>query len=431
MAGGARESFDVAVVGGGPAGMMAAIFAAERGARVVLLERLDDLGRKLRATGGGRCNLTNTRDRDAFLEAFGEKRRFVRPAIAAFDGAALRAFLAGRGVPTESSDGVHVFPSSGSAHSVADALAALLGERGVEIRTHVSVVRIEVADGRARGVAAAAGAWSARAVVLAAGGKSYPGLGGTDAGYELAAALGHGLVPPVPALAGIALGEAWAGECAGIVLPDVEIGIAEPGGTRRRGELLFTHRGISGPAALDLSGDVAAALLLRGAVPLAVDLAPGTSREAWVRRCEEWRRTAGRKRVRTMLGAAMPHALAERVASAAGLARDAACAHITRESRERLAGAIAALPLTAVGTEGFEKAMATRGGVALCDVDARTLSSRVVRGLFFAGEVLDVDGPCGGWNLQWAFASGRLAGIEAARWVASGGSFAYDGGGGS
>ena len=421
MAAGGRAAFDVAVVGGGPAGMMAAIAAAERGARVVLLERLPDLGRKLRATGGGRCNLTNTRDRNVFLAAFGAKRRFVRPAIAAFDGEALRAFLVRRGVPTESPDGVHVFPASGRARSVADALEALLAERGVRVCAGTAVTRIETADGCVRGVGAAAAGWEARAVVLAGGGPSCPDLGGTDAGFGLAAALGHRLVPPVPALAGIAVAEAWVGECAGIVLPEVEIAVAAPGGARRRGQMLFTHRGLSGPAALDLSGDVAAALRGRGAVPLAVDLTPGTSRAAWERRCEEWREMAGRKRVRTLLGAVLPRALAERLAAAAGLDRDAACAHLPRARRARLADLIAALPLTAVGTDGFEKAMATRGGVALEDVAARTLASRVVRGLFFAGEVLDIDGPCGGYNLQWAFASGRLAGVAAARSSASGG----------
>jgi len=415
MEGAARESFDVAVVGGGPAGMMSAIFAAGEGARVLVLEQLDECGRKLRATGGGRCNLTNTRDRAAFLAAFGDKRRFVRPAVAAFDGAALRAFFDARGVPTASPDGVHVFPVSDSARSINDALLIALAERGVVLRTGAKAARITVEEGAVRGVVTADGAIAARAVVLAAGGKSYPGLGGTGSGFELAAALGHAIVTPVPALVGLVVEEEWFGACAGIALPNAAVRVALPHGARRAGEVLFTHRGISGPAALDLSGAIATLLLAGPSVPIALDLMPGVSREEWGRRFEEWRKTSGRKRVASMLSAALPHALAERIVSVAELDKEATCAHITRESRDRLAALMTALPLTVKATEGFEKAMVTRGGVALDGVDARTLASRTARGLFFAGEVLDIDGPCGGYNLQWAFASGRLAGLGAAR----------------
>ncbi len=408
------ESFDVAVVGGGPAGMTAAIFAAREGARVVLLEQLEDLGRKLRATGGGRCNLTNTLDRGAFLAAFGEKRRFVRPAVAAFDNAALRAFFDARGVPTASPDGVHVFPASDSALSVSGALLGALAEAGVELRTGAGVERIERAEGAVLGIVTAQGAIEARAVVLAAGGKSYPGLGGTGSGFALAAVLGHAIVTPVPALVGLVVAEEWVGACAGIVLPAATLRIDLPGGAQCGGELLFTHRGISGPAVLDLSGAIAALLLVRESVPLALDLTPDISREEWGRRVAQWQKSSGRKMARSMVSESLPHALAENFVTLAGLDKEATCAHLTREHRERLATCITALPLTVVATEGFQKAMVTRGGVALQEVDSRTLASRLVNGIFFAGEVLDIDGPCGGYNLQWAFSSGRLAGIGAA-----------------
>ncbi|MHC5057759.1 MAG: aminoacetone oxidase family FAD-binding enzyme, partial [Planctomycetota bacterium] len=260
------------------------------------------------------------------------------------------------------------------------------------------------------------------------GGRSYPELGGRGSGYGLARAAGHGIVAQTPALVPLVTREQWPHALAGVSLPEVRVWIDLAGLRKRdvRGELLFTHQGVSGPAALDISGDVAALLKAHGGdldeAPLRVEVVRGMRRSAWEAEVERWRSSDGGRTVAALLGRRIPRALAHalsRLASEGGPdLGDAPASSVTREGRRRLAGVLSELPLMVRGTEGFGRAMVTRGGVDLGGVDPRTLGSRKVRGLFFAGEVLDLAGPCGGHNLQWAFSSGRLAGVSAAGFAA-------------
>jgi len=277
---------------------------------------------------------------------------------------------------------------------------------------------------RRRGVEADTGRVAARAVVLATGGMSYPEFGGRGTGYELARSVGHRIVAPTPALVPLVPSEAWPHELAGLSLPDVRVWMDLPKLRKRDvgGEVLFTHRGVSGPAILDISGDVAPLLNPHGGsrdeVPLRVEVVRGMDRAAWEFELDEWRSREGRSMLRGLLARRIPRALCEavlRLLSGGGTDLGSARASsVSREDRRRLADALASLPLTIVGTEGSERAMVTRGGVDLREVDPRTLASRQVGGLFLAGEVLDLAGPCGGHNLQWAFSSGWLAGSSAA-----------------
>ena len=402
---------DVAIVGAGPAGLMAAIAAAEAGARVVVCEQLERPGIKLLATGGGRCNLTNTADAGTVMARFGRQGRFMAPALAVMDGPKLRAFFAGLGVPTSAPDGFHVFPESNSARSVLDALLGRAEALGVRLVTGAEVTGLS-----REGLETSRGAIQCSRVIIATGGKGYPALGATGTGYRLAEQAGHRIVPPVPGLVPLVTAERWVERVAGVTLPEAAVWIDLP---KRRpaqsvGPLLFTHRGLSGPAVLDLSADVAGLLAGGSPVPLRVDLTPATPAEAWAARFDAWHRAHGKRLVRTLLAEHLPASLAAELCHLAGRG-DARAAEMASAHRLALASLILALPFTIAETEGFEQAIVTRGGVALKEVDPRTLQSRLVPGLFFAGEVLDLDGPCGGYNLQWAFASGALAGRSAAR----------------
>ncbi|HPD13692.1 MAG TPA: NAD(P)/FAD-dependent oxidoreductase [Planctomycetota bacterium] len=403
--------FDVAIIGAGPAGLMAAIAAAEAGARVAVCEQMARPGAKLLATGGGRCNLTNTASADEVMARFGRQGRFMAPALAGLDGPRLRAFFASLGVPTHAPDGFHVFPESNSARSVLAALVGRAEALGVRLLTGVEATALGH-----EGIETSRGAVPCSSVVLATGGKGYPALGATGAGYRLAAHAGHRIVPPVPGLVPLVAAERWVARVSGVTVPEAAVWIDLP---RRRharsvGPLLFTHRGLSGPAVLDLSADVAELLAGGSPVPLRVDLAPGTAASAWAARFDAWRREHGRRLVRTLLADHLPASLAAELCRVGGCGDEVRAAEITAAQRRGLASCLAGLPLTVTATEGFGQAMITRGGVALDAVNPRTLESRLRPGLFFAGEVLDLDGPCGGYNLQWAFVSGALAGRAAA-----------------
>ncbi len=251
-------------------------------------------------------------------------------------------------------------------------------------------------------------------MILTSGGCSYRELGATGKGFDLTRTLGHRIEPLLPALVPLLVVEAWPKACAGINLDAVELWIDLPKlrQQRVRGEFLFTHRGISGPAALDLSGSVAAALAAGGSVPLRLNCFPDTGAATWQQRLDAGRREHGARLVRNLLDDFLPAGLATAWADAAGAASTTA-ARLDRTQQQRLLELLAAAPLTVTGTEGFARAMVTRGGVALREIVPETLESRICPRLFFAGEVVDLDGPCGGFNLQWAFASGCLAGRAA------------------
>jgi hypothetical protein len=410
------ESAEVAVVGGGPAGMMAAIAAAERGRRVILLEQLPRLGRKLLATGGGRCNLTNTLPPAEFMARFGRQGRFMQPALAALDWRGLRGVLGGLGVPTHAPDGLHVYPVSNSAATVERALEGRASQLGVALHVGVLVTGLWIEAGRLAGLRTEGGPIAAPRVILATGGRSYPALGATGAGYELARQAGHTIVRPTPALVPLVTRQQWPRQCAGVSLSSARVWIDLPRQSRGgvTGDVLFTHAGLSGPAVLDLSGDVAALLVRHEEVPVRLDVAPGTSAAQWSSRFDRWQAAGGAKTVRGLLGRCLPKSLAAAVCAAAGIDPASRPAAVPRAARGRLAQHLTAMPLTVVGTEGWDRAMATRGGVSLKEVCPRTLESRRLARLFFAGEILDLDGPSGGFNLQWAFSSGRLAGQSSA-----------------
>ncbi len=413
-----QRPVDVLVVGGGPAGMMAAIAAAQNGAAVALVERLPRPGTKLVATGGGRCNLTNALVKTDYLARFGRQGKFMRPALDVLDAPSLRHFFTLLGIETHCVDGLHVFPVSESAVDIRDALLACCLNLPIAIHTASAATALTNHDGAITGVETAEGPLQAPRVILAAGGCAWPGLGSNGSGFVLAQTVGHTVVRPVPALVPLVTEEGWPRRCAGIVIPGARIRIDLPKASRAgvTGDLLFTHRGLSGPAALDLSGDVARLLTETGKpVPVRLHLTPENDVEAWSSTIAAWRTEHPRRLVKNLVALLLPHSLADAVCAETGSGADLHAAELPRATQRRLAEWLSGIVVHIVDTEGFNKAMVSAGGVSLREINPRTLESRLVRGLYFAGEILDIDGPCGGYNLQWAFSSGMLAGKSAAQ----------------
>lgn len=400
----------IVVVGAGAAGLMAAIAAAATAPSatpVIVVEKNRRPGVKILVSGGGRCNLTTTVTGPALEAAFGKAAaRWLRHALRAFPPSALRAFIESTGVALHEEALEKVFPVSGRAGDVLEALLRRAREAGVAIETErpVTAIRRE-ADGFQ--LDTPAGPLAARRVILAAGGRSYPQMGTTGDGYALAASLGHSVTPTVPALAPLAVDLDWVHALSGLTLPDAVIAVEDVDGrhlaTRRR-PLLFTHRGLSGPGPMDVSGWVAAA---GAGCALVLDLAPDLPRE----RVDAALRAGGARPTHALLPEALPERLRRALAAQAGA--DVPAASLDRAARLRLVDAVKSLRLPVAGTLGFAKAEVTRGGIPLDEVDPRTMASRLVPGLFICGELLDVDGPIGGYNFQAAFATGRLAGLQA------------------
>ena len=395
------------IIGAGPAGLLAALAAARRRLPrgVLVVDRLPTPGVKLAVSGGGRGNLSHESTEEEFAAAFGRFGRFAIPAFRALPPDALRALLAEIGVPTIVDPTGRIYPRSQSAAQVRDALVAACVHAGARLVCDRAVERLSPPE--TPDAPWTADSFSARAVLLAAGGQSASRLGSDGSGFARARARGYDVVPPVPALTSLRTVETWPAAHSGLSLPDVTVAIAGKRGAAERGELLFTHRGISGPAVLNLSGRVARRLQDGESVPLELDLAHARPD------FQALRQDAGPRPIHAWLARNLPRALAGTILELAGIPADLTFSRLSAAQEGKLARHLVALPLTIRGTGGFDESMVTSGGVSLKQIDPTTLEGRLTPRLHFAGEIVDLDGPTGGWNLQWAFCSGFLAGSTA------------------
>jgi len=408
--------FDLIIIGAGPAGLTAAIVAGRARARVLVLESGPRIGRKLLASGGGRCNLTNTLPADEFVARFGRQGRFMLPSLEELGSAALRDFLAELGVPTHAPDGRRVFPVDHRSRSVLDALVSEVVRLGVEVRTGYRATDVLVAEGTVTGVRAGDEDLPSQAVLLATGGCGYPALGGDRSGQELAARCGHGLASSHPGMVPLVVRESWPGRCRRHTVGGAVVRVRRPGKRRieGRGDLIFTRVGLAGPVILDLAREITPLLETADEIPLELELT-GRSTDDWRAALTGARQNRCRTAIRDWLhreggvGASLAIALPEQ----AEVPPDRPVIDLSNRAISALSEVLARVTLTVTGHAGWSAAMVMRGGVRLKDVRPETLESRRVSGLFLAGEVLDLDGPCGGFNLQWAFASGHRAGSAA------------------
>lgn len=413
-------SYDIAVIGAGPAGLMAAAQASRDGARVLLLEKGTSPGRKLLATGSGRCNLTHHGDVESFLEGFDRKRaRFLKHAAWQFPPDAAMDYFEKRGIGLVVERGERVFPKSGKARDILDVLRKETASSGAHILTSSPVQNIEQAgrdDTASFCVTAAGKTHPAASVVIATGGCSMRRSGSTGDGYRLAEQLGHRIIPPRPSLVRLVCRESWPSALDGLVLKNVQLKARAAGKSYERfGELQCTADGIGGPIVLEMSRLVTDTLHDgNDPVSCTIDLKPALDHKKLdARLLREFDNHPGRS-FRDMLLTLMPGRLADTFISSFGFDGGKEAGMVTRGERKQLRLLLKALPLTVTAAGPVEEALVTRGGIDIQEISPRTLASKLVPGLFFAGEVMDVDGDCGGYNLQMCWATGMLAGASAA-----------------
>jgi hypothetical protein len=406
----------VCIVGAGPAGLMAAIHAASSTVPTLVVEANADAGRKLLLTGGGRCNFTHADDPGELTKAFGKAGRFLRHSLYELSPNDMREFLQSRGLASTVEPDGCVFPKEHRAADVRDILLNEAQERGARIQFRCRVKDVATSNGSFRIHAEDRQILTTR-LIIATGGVSWPQTGSRGDGYRLAAQLGHTIVPPKPALIPLVTQETWPGTLAGVSLPGVRLS-ATAGGRRftTTGNMLFTQNGIGGPAVLDLSRLLADELGEENAgINIRIDVLSGMDEPQLDRLLQEQCRTWPRKTVANLLSELVPRQFSRILCQVAQCEGDLQAGQLSAEKRRRLVRAIKSLPLCVTGTEPITKATVTHGGVSRDEIDPRSMESKICPGLFFAGEVIDADGPCGGYNLQMCWSTGALAGRSATR----------------
>lgn len=407
------EKFDVIVVGGGPAGMMAAVRASEEGGRVLLLEKNATLGRKLLITGKGRCNITQAAcDDREFVGKLGKKGKFLFSSLNAFGSQDVIDFFESHGIETKVERGGRVFPVSDNAKDVLKVLTQVMRKNGVVIRTGVKVEGFSKKGKEIEKVKLASGEEiEADKFVIATGGKAYPVTGSTGDGYSWAKELGHSIVEPSPALVPVKVKEQWCKDLQGLSLRNVGLNVFQNDKKvdSRFGEMLFAHFGISGPIVLDVSKKIGE-LLKNGKVELSVDLKPALDFGALKERLQRDFNNNPKKSFRNYLPDLLPKKMIEVMLDLSGIDPDKQLCIIDGDEKKKLAGILKDLKMEVEGLLDFDHAIVTTGGVDLREVDSKTMQSRIVENLFFAGEILDLDAPTGGYNLQICWSTGYVAG---------------------
>ncbi|HQO01391.1 MAG TPA: NAD(P)/FAD-dependent oxidoreductase [Spirochaetota bacterium] len=396
---------DVLIIGGGPGGLFCAASIDLPGAGVCVLEKNASPGRKLLLSGSGQCNITHGGDIESFPAHYGGRERFVKHSLFRFTNNDLVKFFLSRGLGMQEEENGKIFPVNRDASNVLRVLLDACGDNDVVVQCGDPVRSVRRVDSGFE-VLTAGAVYCTRAIVIAAGGKSYPHTGSSGDGYAFASSLGHELVECVPALAPVIVKNYQFADCAGISVPGARVGLYRKGKKERQfqGDVLFTHRGLSGPGILDASR------YMQPGDRITVCLTDFGSRDEVDTMLRDMISTSGKKTVKNSLGALhVPDRLVQRIFACNSIDPALTLSQMTRETRICLVENITALPFDVARTGGFNEAMVTAGGVSLGDINPKTMESRIVPGLFFAGEVLDVDGDTGGYNLQFAFSSGFAA----------------------
>jgi predicted Rossmann fold flavoprotein len=400
---------EVCVIGAGPAGLISSIFAAQAGAKTAVIEKNMAAGRKLLLTGGGRCNLTHTGSVEDFVRAYGKSGRFLRHCLYEFSPDATREFFSRIGIATKVDEAGCVFPISQRASDILNALLSRCRGLGVQFVFGRGVERIEK---RGNGLAVFTGREiiTAQRVVVATGGASYLSTGSTGDGYKLAKSLGHTIVEPRPALAPLVANEEWCADLAGTSLDNVKISaVVDKKKISVEGPMLFTQDGIGGPAVLDLSRLLADCLPAKVFIDTIPKKNENEIEEYFIGHLSQH----SKKNVANVLADLVPKKLAGLLCRQAGVT-DTTGSQLKKDQRRKVIQLLKKLPLSITATRPIDEATITRGGVATNEIDPKTMQSKICPGLYFAGEVIDADGPCGGYNLQICWSTGALAGRTAA-----------------
>lgn len=405
---------DIVVVGAGPAGLFASGFAAKNGARVLLLEKGQKCGMKILITGKGRCNVTNSEtDLRRFVENY-KNGRALLTAIHALPPWEVVEFFESRGLKLQTERGGRIFPDGAGAWEVNRILQAFIADAGVALRTDCGVTGLNLRDGRVASVQTVRGEVYAEKFIITTGGLSYPKTGGTGDGYRWAVETGHRLVTPEPALVPVKLAETWTGEVNRFNLKNVHIAVRLDGKKidERFGEAFFLRFGIGGPIILDMSSRIREALK-QGKVQLVLDIKPAVERTKFDKRLQREFAEQGQKDFCNSLAGLLPRDMIPLFVRLSEIDPNQKCHAIAKLERKRLLNLFKELVMNVTDVAGFARAIVTTGGVSLKDIDMRTMRSRLVDNLYFAGEMIDVDGRTGGFNLQACWSTGYLAGVSA------------------
>ena len=406
------KSYDLIIVGSGAAGMMSAITAASQGKTVLLLEKLSKIGAKLKATGGGRCNLTNTLDNETFMSHFGRDGRFMTPALEALDHTALIDFFKEIGVDTHAPDGYRVFPVTHNSSTIIAAMEQEMQHLGVTVLCSQKVISLEHNGEKVTGVKTHTDDFSAKNIVIATGGKGYPVLGVEGDGYPLAESVGHKVTELYPAMMPLKVKEKWVENCRADTIAKVAMHVDMKKYKKlfAKGDLIFTKGGIRGPVVLDFSREITPLLSKFDEVPVLANLTKGLNEEQIREHFKIELAKDPHRNILQLLQTLLPESVSVEFCKLTHADPTLGWNKLSGSARDKLIKLLAWTPLTINGHDGFKMAMITRGGISLKEIDPYTMQSKKLSGLYFCGEIMNLDGPCGGYNLQWSFASGYLAG---------------------
>ena len=388
--------------------MMATIEVGKTHSNVLLLEKLPKIASKLKATGGGRCNLTNTLSNEYFMQHFGREGRFMTPALNLLDHKSLQNFFHDIGVKTHAPDGFRVFPVGHNAVAIIDGLNKEMERLGVEVVCSQKVEALLFDKEQIKGVKTHKKEFFSNNVIIATGGMGYPLLGAEGDGFKLAQEVGHKVTDLHPAMMPLKTKESWGANCRADTIAKVEIrvNIKKYKKLHAKGDLIFTKNGIRGPVVLDFSREITPLLAKFDEVPILMNLTKGLNEEQ-IRQAFKAKPTLP---ILELLKTLLPESVSLELCKLADCNPEVTFGKQKGQHRDQLIKLLAWTPLTINGHDGFKMAMITRGGVSLKEIDPNSMQSKKIKGLYFCGEVMNLDGPCGGYNLQWSFASGYLAG---------------------
>jgi len=407
------KHYDCIIIGAGAAGLMAAITAAKKYDSILILEKLPKIAAKLKATGGGRCNLTNTLSNEDFMSRFGREGRFMTPALEALDHIELQKFFNNLGVKTHAPDGFRVFPVGHDAMSIIKGLKEELERLNVEILCSQKAEALEHNEEHITAVITTHETYYSSNVIMATGGMGYPILGAEGDGYPMAQSLGHTITEIHPAMMPLKTKELWGSNCRADTIAKVEmrVNIKKYKKLHAKGDLIFTKNGIRGPVVLDFSREITPLLAKFNEVPILINLTKGMNEEDIREHFKNLQKENPHLSTLELIKSLLPESVSIELCNLADITDSSlTLKRLSGPIRDQLIKLLAWTPLTVNGHDGFKLAMITRGGVSLKEIDPNTMQSKKMKGLYFCGEVMNLDGPCGGYNLQWSFASGFLAG---------------------
>ncbi len=400
--------YDVIVVGSGAAGIMASITAKQHKQSVLLLEQLPRLATKLKATGGGRCNLTNTLSQNLFMEKFGKNGRFLSDALNTFSSSDLTVFMKSIGVETHAPDGFRIFPVGHNSQTIIDALIVEMERLGIETQLNQKVLEV-TKENDIFTITTQTDQFQTKVLILATGGKGYEKLGATGEGYEIAKSLGHSVTKLYPAMMPLFVKESWVAQCTADTIGKaiLTVNLKKHHNKKALGDLIFTKDGIRGPVVLDFAREITPLFDQFDEIPITLNLIKNKDENYLL----ELFKTKVGKNIVEILEEILPKGIIKALCLFYDIDCQIEYKKLNGNDKTKLLQIFTKTPLTISGNEGFKLAMITRGGINLKEINPATMESKIVSNLYFCGEILDIDGPCGGYNLQWAFSSGYLSGL--------------------